>query len=62
MMERYERAVLVRSHQPLSPLLMFKKRCITILTSYAYMPVRTIVIADLEKEVRTAEDLILTRI
>ena len=62
MMERYERAVLVRSHQPHSPLLMFKKRCITILTSYAYMSVRTIVIADLEKEVRTAEDLILTRI
>jgi hypothetical protein len=41
---------------------MFKKRCITIFTSNAYLPTRTIVIADLEREVRSAEDLVLERI
>jgi len=62
MMERYEKIVLVRSHQPYAPPLMFEKRCITILTSYAYLPVRTIVVADLEKEIRSAEDIIIRRI
>jgi len=62
MMERYGKMILVRSHQPYSPPLMFGKRCITILTSYAYLPVRTIIIADLEKEIRSAEDVNLARI
>lgn len=57
MMDRYQKEVLIRSHQPHAPLLMFKKRCITIFTSKAYLPIRTIVIADLEKEIRTAEDV-----
>ena len=62
MMERYQKRVLIRSHQPQAPMLMFNKRCITIFTSYAYMPLRTIVIADLEKEIRTAEDMIIERV
>jgi predicted phosphodiesterase len=62
MMDRYGRQILVRSHQPNAPLLMFKKRCITIFTSNAYLPIRTIVIADLEKEIRTAEDVVIERI
>ncbi len=62
LMERYQRQVLVRSHQPHAPLMMFNKRCITIFTSRAYLPIRTIAIADLEKEVRNGEDLILERI
>jgi hypothetical protein len=41
---------------------MFKKRCITIFTSNVYMPIRTIVIADLEKGIQTAEDLIIEKI
>lgn len=62
MMDRYEKQVLIRSHQPHAPPLMFKKRCLTIFTSNAYLPIRTIVIVDLEKEIRTAEDLEVERI
>jgi predicted phosphodiesterase len=59
MMERYQRQVLVRSHQPHAPLTMFKKRCITIFTSRIYLPTRTVAIVDLEREIRTSEDLFL---
>jgi predicted phosphodiesterase len=62
LMERYQKQVLVRSHQPHAPLTMFNKRCITIFTSHVYLPVRTIAIADLEKEIRTSEDVVLERI
>jgi hypothetical protein len=41
---------------------MFQKRCITIFTSQAYLPIRTIVIADLEKEIRDAGDVMIERI
>jgi hypothetical protein len=61
-MKRYQKQVLVRSHQPSAPLMMFNKSCITIFTSHAYLPIRTIAIADLEKEIRTSEDLVLERI
>ncbi len=62
MMERYQKQVLVRSHQPHAPLMMFNNRCITIFTSHAYLPTRTVAIADLEKEIRSSEDLVLERI
>jgi predicted MPP superfamily phosphohydrolase len=62
MMERFRSQILIRSHQPHAPPLMFEKRCITIFTSHAYVPIRTIVIADLEKEIHSAEDLTLERI
>jgi len=62
MMERYQKQLLVRSHQPHAPLRMFNNRCITIFTSHAYLPVRTVAIADLEKEIRNSEDLALERI
>lgn len=62
LMERYRKKILVRSHQPHAPSLMFKKRCITIFTSQAYPLSRTIVIADLEKEIRDAGDVIIERI
>jgi hypothetical protein len=62
MMDRYGKRVLIRSHQPHAHPLMFKKRCITIFTSNAYAPIRTIAIADMEKEIQTAEDVIIERI
>jgi predicted phosphodiesterase len=62
LMERYQKQILIRSHQPHAPLTMFTKRCITIFTSHVYLPVRTIAITDLEKEIRTADDVILERI
>jgi len=61
-MDQYQKQVLVRSHQPHAPVTMFDKRCITIFTSHAYLPSRTIAIADLEKEIRNAEDTVLERI
>ena len=62
MMDRYRKRVLIRSHQPYAPLFMFKKSCITIFTSYAYLPDRNVAIADMEKEVLTGEDLVLEKI
>ena len=62
LMDRYQKQVLIRSHQPAAPLVMFNNRCITIFTSHAYLPIRTVAIADLEKEIRTSEDMVLERI
>ncbi len=62
LMKRYRKQVLVRSHQPNAPSVMFNQRCITVFTSQAYLPIRTIAIADLEKEIRSAEDVILERV
>ncbi len=62
LMERYQKKLLIRSHQPHVPLMMFNKRCITIFTSRAYLPTRTIAIADLEGEIRNGEDLVFERI
>jgi predicted phosphodiesterase len=59
MMGRYQKRVLVRSHQPHVPLKMFNESCITIFTSHAYLPIRTVAVADLEKEIRSSEDLAL---
>ncbi len=61
-MDRYGKRVLIRSHQPNAPLYMFKKRCVTIFTSYAYVPDRHVAIVDLKKEIRTAEDLVIEEI
>ena len=57
MMERFKKKVLIRSHQSTSPLFMFEDRCLTIFTSSAYARERTIAIADLTKEIKTAKDL-----
>ncbi|MDO9123033.1 MAG: hypothetical protein Q7V12_01280, partial [Deltaproteobacteria bacterium] len=62
LMKRYQKKMLVRSHQPHASSLMFEKRCITIFTSQAYPLSRTIVIADLEKEIRDAGDVIIERV
>jgi hypothetical protein len=62
MMKRYDKKVLIRSHQPCSPSFMFERRCITILTSFAYFPVRTVVIADLEKDVETGRDVTIQKV
>lgn len=62
MMERYQKQVLIRSHQPNSPLEMFEERCITVFTSHAYLATRTIVMIDLEKEIRTVKDVTIKTI
>jgi predicted phosphodiesterase len=62
LMKRYQKQVLVRSHQPNAPSIMFNQHCMTIFTSHAYLPIRTVAVADLEKEIRTTEDVVLERI
>jgi len=51
--------VLIRSHQPNAPQMMYHRRCLTIFTSKAYLPVRTVAVANLKREVKTADDLII---
>lgn len=62
LMERFNKKVLIRSHQPDAPLFMFDNRCLTIFTSSTYTRERTIAIADFKKEINTAKDLEIKRI
>ncbi len=61
-MSRLEKNVLIRSHQPGASPVMFDGRCLTIFTSSAYSAVvseRTVAIADLSKEIKTVDDLVI---
>jgi predicted phosphodiesterase len=62
LMGRYRKRILIRSHQPFAPIHMFHKSCLTIFTSHAYLPVRTIAIADLEEEIKSVDDITLDQI
>jgi serine/threonine-protein phosphatase PP1 catalytic subunit len=62
LMKRLEKSILVRSHQPGSPRLMYANLCLTIFTSHAYVPLRTIAIANWEAEINTANDLLIESI
>ena len=57
LMERFQKNVLIRSHDPKAPLFMFNDRCLTIFTSLAYTRERIIAIADLSRKIKTAKDL-----
>ncbi|MDD5094202.1 MAG: metallophosphoesterase family protein [Dehalococcoidia bacterium] len=59
-MRRLGKNVLIRSHQPDIAPVIYDRRCLTIFTSSVYralVPKRTVAIADLEKEIRTVDDL-----
>lgn len=60
-MHRFDKNLLIRSHQPFTPIL-YDNRCLTLFTSSAYSPLRTIAIVDLAKEIKTADDLIIETI
>ena len=62
LMKRFNKQVLIRSHQPDVPQFMFDDRCLTIFTSSAYTRERTIAIVDLIKEIKNAKDLEIERI
>ncbi|MFC2039429.1 metallophosphoesterase family protein [Chloroflexota bacterium] len=59
MMARFDKNLLIRSHQPTARQVMFGGRCLTIFTSDAYAYTRTIAIVDLDKEVKTVGDVIV---
>ncbi len=61
-MARLGKRVLIRSHQPTAPAAMFGRRCLTIFTSSAYMPLRTIALLDLSREMHTVDDLPVERV
>jgi hypothetical protein len=58
-MERLGKQVLIRSHQPTVPQMMYGRRCLTIFTSKAYRPLRTVAVVDSGREIVTASDLLL---
>lgn len=62
LMKRFKKEILIRSHDPYAPLLMFDDKCLTIFTSSAYKKERTIAILDFEKEIKSAKDLEIIRI
>jgi len=57
LMKRFNKKVLIRSHQPTAPLYMFNNRCLTIFTSSAYKKERIIALYDLTKEIKDAKDI-----
>jgi len=62
LMERFNKKVLIRSHQAGAPKFMFDNRCLTIFTSSAYARERTIAIVNLTKAIKDAKDLEVIRI
>ncbi len=56
-MEKLNKEVLVRSHQPNVPVYMFEERCITVFTSSAYGRTRNVAIA--KGEVSSGEEMTL---
>ncbi len=64
-MNKLNKNVLIRSHQPDANQVMYDGRCLTIFTSSAYrsaVPQRTVAITDLSQEVKTVDDLTLEEI
>lgn len=57
LMKKFNKKVLIRSHQPHAPQFMFDNHCLTLFTSSAYAHERTIAITNLGKQIKTAKDL-----
>ncbi len=57
LIERFNKKILIRSHQPDIPMAIFDNKCLTIFTSNAYSEERTIAIADLSKKIESVSDL-----
>jgi predicted phosphodiesterase len=61
-MQKINKKILIRSHDPSAPQLMYDDCCLTIFTSSAYHKERIIAIADFSKEIKTARDLELKKL
>lgn len=55
--KRFQKKILIRSHDPSVPQFMFNDKCLTIFTCSGYLKERTIAIFDFEKELKDAKDL-----
>jgi hypothetical protein len=49
-MSRFGKTILIRAHQPNVSANMFGRRCLTLFTSFAYLPFRSIALVDLGEE------------
>jgi protein phosphatase len=61
-MQKINKKILIRSHDPNAPRLMYNDYCLTIFTSSTYTKERIIAIANFSKEIKTAKDLEIKRI
>lgn len=62
-MKKFGYNVLIRAHQPHIQPIIFEGRCLTLITSHAYKPMRNIAIVDLEKElIKSVDDLKISSI
>lgn len=49
LMSRFGKTILIRAHQPNVSASMFGKRCLTLFTSFAYLPFRSIALIELSR-------------
>jgi predicted MPP superfamily phosphohydrolase len=61
-MQKINKKILIRSHDPKAPRFMYNDLCLTIFTSSAYTEERIIAIADFSREIKTARDLEIRRV
>ena len=60
LMSRFEKSVLIRAHQPNVSANMFGKRCLTLFTSFAYLPFRSIALVDLtQPRISSLDDIMV---
>ncbi|MBI1730703.1 serine/threonine protein phosphatase [Candidatus Acetothermia bacterium] len=62
LMKSFGMNVLIRGHQPHAPLLLYDDRCLTIFTSSTYQRDRIVAIAESDKKIETARDLVIEAI
>jgi len=60
LMLQFDKSVLIRAHQPNVSANMFGKRCLTLFTSFAYLPFRSIALIDLAKpKISSLDDVVV---
>lgn len=62
LMGRFNKKILIRSHDPKANLFMFEGRCLTIFTSRYYGVTKRVVILDPGKNIQTVDDLKIAEI
>jgi len=61
-MHKLNKSILIRSHQSNAPKMMYNNKCLTIFTSSAYKRKREIAIADLKKDIKSIDDIVIKEI
>jgi protein phosphatase len=61
-MARLGKNLLIRGHDPAAPVMLFDKRCVTLVSSAVYDKVPLAAVADFSKEINNADDLAVIEI